>query len=58
MIKVLSALLPSGEIMIQISEDEKALAHVKLNREQALELSTNITKLVEMLPQATTTGKG
>ncbi len=49
-VKLLVALQADDTILVQISEDEKALAFVRLNRDQALDIGKQIIKLAERIP--------
>jgi hypothetical protein len=48
--KLLVALEANDTILVQISEGEKALGHVNLNRGQALDISEQLRKLANVLP--------
>jgi uncharacterized protein (UPF0303 family) len=48
-VKLLVALKANDTILIQISEDEKNLAHVSLDRQQALDIAETIKKLAERI---------
>ncbi len=56
MVKLLVALQADDTILVQISEDEKALAHVNLNRQQALDIAEKIKKLAELIHLGRATG--
>lgn len=49
-VKLLVALEANDTILVQISQDEKALAHVNLDRPQAIDISKQLVKLAERIP--------
>ena len=50
-VKLLVALEANDTILLQISEDEKALAHVNLNRDTALGLARQLQTLAHRIPE-------
>jgi hypothetical protein len=42
MIKLLVALLPNGTVLIQVSRDDKAIAHVELDTKSAESVASQI----------------
>jgi hypothetical protein len=50
MVKLLVALQADDTILVQISENEKALAFVKLDRAQALDIAKQLQTLAHRIP--------
>jgi hypothetical protein len=50
-VKVLVALEANDTILLQISQDEKALAHINLDRKQALDIAEQIKTLAQRIPK-------
>ena len=49
-VKLLVALQADDTILVQISEDEVAKAHVRLDRAQAIDIGKQLLKLAERIP--------
>lgn len=49
-VKLLIALEANDTILIQISSDEKALAHINLDQRQALDVANQIQTLAQRIP--------
>lgn len=50
MMTLMVALQPDDTIVLQISQDNKALAHVALPRDAALKVAEDIKRLAERIP--------
>ena len=49
-VKLLIALEANDTILVQISQDEKNLAHVNLDRKQALDIAAQLDVLAKRIP--------